>query len=428
MVTQTLDSGAGSLREIIGLARPGSLIPFAPHLDGKTINLTSGPLVIGKDLDIDASALPRGVTFTGEVTRAFDITAGNHVTMKGLIVSGFYSPWDDGAAIRNAGHLELTGCLLTENTAMNGGAIFSAEEAVLAITDCELAHNVGECVGGAICSEGAVTLTRTLVFSNGTGEDDGYGGGVSSGGELTMVDSVIRNNYARVVGGIDSYGSLTMLRCTVEGNEAWDGSAGGIGVSGEDDTIDASSFAGNFALGDGGGIFHGFGSLRLTNCTVEGNSNSADFGGGIFTQADLRVESCTISGNGGVWEGGGIYVDPHGWHSDGRLTLVNSIVAGNDSVESGPDIRGPIEAELGVNLLGSTDGVTTPFAGIVADPLLAPLDDYGGPTLTMLPLPGSPAIDAGGATTLTFDQRGFTRVVGARIDIGSVETGNVIPP
>jgi hypothetical protein len=64
----------------------------------------------------------------------------------------------------------------------------------------------------------------------------------------------------------------------------------------------------------------------------------------------------------------------------------------------------------------------------VADPLLAPLDDYGGPTLTMLPLSGSPAIDAGGATTLTFDQRGFTRVVGARVDIGSVETGNVIPP
>jgi len=112
------------------------------------------------------------------------------------------------------------------------------------------------------------------------------------------------------------------------------------------------------------------------------------------------------------------------------LTLENSIVAGNTNYaeEFGQDVFGPVDIELGVNLLGSTDGVTTPFAGIVADPLLSPLGNYGGPTMTMLPLPGSPAIDAGGATTLTLDQRGFNRVVGAKVDIGSVETGNVIPP
>ena len=52
-------------------------------------------------------------------------------------------------------------------------------------------------------------------------------------------------------------------------------------------------------------------------------------------------------------------------------------------------------------------------------PLLAPLGDYGGPTQTMPPLPGSPAIDAGGTTSLITDQRGLPRV--STPDIGAVE-------
>lgn len=119
-------------------------------------------------------------------------------------------------------------------------------------------------------------------------------------------------------------------------------------------------------------------------------------------------------------DGGGIY-------NSGQLNLENSIVAGNTADGAGPDLFGPILSQLGVNLLGTTSGVAVPFTGIVADPLLAPLANNGGPTRTMLPLPGSPAIDAGGATMLTVDQRGFTRVIGGAADIGSVETGNPIP-
>ena len=45
---------------------------------------------------------------------------------------------------------------------------------------------------------------------------------------------------------------------------------------------------------------------------------------------------------------------------------------------------------------------------------LAPLGDYGGPTQTMPPLPGSPAIDAGGTTTaFDTDQRGYPRLSGS---------------
>lgn len=65
----------------------------------------------------------------------------------------------------------------------------------------------------------------------------------------------------------------------------------------------------------------------------------------------------------------------------------------------------------------------------MVDPLLGPLQNNGGPTMTMSPLTGSPAIDAGvnalavmpDGTLLTTDQRGYARIVGASVDKGAYE-------
>jgi hypothetical protein len=67
------------------------------------------------------------------------------------------------------------------------------------------------------------------------------------------------------------------------------------------------------------------------------------------------------------------------------------------------------------------------------DPLLGPLDDNGGPTLTHALLSGSPAIDAGNnAYASDWDQRGpgYPRIVNGIIDIGAFEyqgDGSVYP-
>jgi hypothetical protein len=72
----------------------------------------------------------------------------------------------------------------------------------------------------------------------------------------------------------------------------------------------------------------------------------------------------------------------------------------------------------------------------VANPLLGPLQDNGGPTFTQALLPDSPAIDAvpvadctydddGNPATpevpLTSDQRGVARPQGSACDIGAYE-------
>jgi hypothetical protein len=111
----------------------------------------------------------------------------------------------------------------------------------------------------------------------------------------------------------------------------------------------------------------------------------------------------------------------------GGATLANTIVVGNN----GDDVNGTVTS-LGNNLIGdaseSSGWTSTDLTGTDANPLnpeLSPLGDYGGPTQTQVPLPGSPAIGAGSIALIpagvTTDQRGFARVVGGKVDIGAVE-------
>jgi hypothetical protein len=66
-------------------------------------------------------------------------------------------------------------------------------------------------------------------------------------------------------------------------------------------------------------------------------------------------------------------------------------------------------------------GTTVPVDTIADDPMLGPLQDNGGETRTLALKPGSPAIDKGGTTGLSFDQRGSPRIVGSEADIGAFE-------
>ena len=62
-VTNNLDSGPGSLRAEIAVAQHDTIV-FAPSLDGQTITLTSGELLIKKNLTI-AGPSDRGLTISG---------------------------------------------------------------------------------------------------------------------------------------------------------------------------------------------------------------------------------------------------------------------------------------------------------------------------------------------------------------------------
>ena len=214
-----------------------------------------------------------------------------------------------------------------------------------------------------------------------------------------------------------------LAHCTVSGNIVEDNSGGG-GIATEamgantTTTIIDSAIVNNATQGtrSGGGAVIAFGlvggSTKLINSTLSGNTVGNDGGAiSIYSSGNtLSLTNCTISGNTAVTSGGGVFA-----YSGAGVEINNTIIAGNTQGQPGHEFDGNYTGSN--NLIGG-------------NALLAPLGDYGGTTKTMPLLPGSPAIGAGsisltvdaGGNPLTSDQRGESRTLNGKVDIGAFES------
>lgn len=269
----------------------------------------------------------------------------------------------------------------------------------------------------------SLQMSNSVMTSNETTND--VGALWNSGGTVTLRDVTISANTAGNCCNslANDPGTMTLERVTIHGNAAEDNS--GVYNDGTLTVID-STISGNTTTGalgtQGAGFLIDGGTATITNSTISGNSSSTD-GGGISVDAGtLTVNNATITGNvadgdaDGSGDGGGIaQTDP------GTVTISNSIVGGNsDRGGQSPDCSGTV-ATGGANVAQSTTGCT--FASgpgdlVGVDPVLGPLADNGGPTMTHALLAGSPAINAGGAGCTAADQRGLPR---SDCDIGAYE-------
>jgi hypothetical protein len=221
-------------------------------------------------------------------------------------------------------------------------------------------------------------------------------------GTLTVSNCALTNNSANSAGGIynSGGGTVNLINCTLSGNQA-----GGGGVA--------------------GAIWNQGGTLNVTNSTLSGNISNTNEAGGIWNSnsGTTTLLNTTIFNNRSRLVGGGV------WNQSGTVQVKNSIIAGNTSTNTiSQDVSGGFTSQ-GNNLIGDTDGSAgfggsdlTGTGAAPRNPQLSPLGDYGGPTQTNPPLPGSPAIDAGNnAGAPAADQRGIARPFGPAVDIGSVE-------
>src|SRR4051812_31911472 len=86
IVTNNNDSGPGSLRDKIASASSNDMIIFDLNLAGQTITLTSGPLNITKNLDIE-NTLTSPVSISGNnASGVFVIDYGKNVTIAALLI------------------------------------------------------------------------------------------------------------------------------------------------------------------------------------------------------------------------------------------------------------------------------------------------------------------------------------------------------
>ncbi len=396
-VTTLNDSGMGSLRQAITDANANAgadSIVFASGLTG-TIALTSALPNLTDDVTLNgpgaklltiarssASGTPAFRIFTIDADTATPPT----VSISGLTLSN--------------GLIQYT----TGGEKYYGGAVLS-NKANVTFTDCALSGN-------------SIYLPFALNYGTNPPVPLGFGGGVY--------------NYQ---------GAMTLTRCTVSNNVV-------------------TSYGGQ---ANGGGLFNDAGTLTLTNCTLSGNQavsqaililirwsypmimNGSAYAGGIWNGGALTLTNCTFAGNSAInhclgygWDGwffipydtagSGSSVYNAGTSGSTQVTLYQTILA-SGSAAGGQNVvnaAGIVLTSLGYNLsndaTGPNDGATD---RLNMDAKLSPLNYYGGPTPTCVPLLGSPAIDAGDLnfnnTPPATDQRGQPRVVNGRVDIGAVE-------
>jgi hypothetical protein len=331
-----------------------------------------------------------------------------------------------GPPVLDGNHGSNVGC----STPLCDGSVLTVPGgeyvALTGLTIADGEGNVAALNGGGLDNAGTVNVTECLFTGNtATGFSDASsdGGAIyNHGGSVTVTASTFSGNHtANGDGGAISnpYGSLTVTASTFSGNYA-EGAGGAIGIAGGSVTVTASTFSGNYANnggvgGDGGAIFNGGGTVTVTASTF--SRNIAGVGGAIDNLGSLTVTASTFAANnGGALAKGDLGVRVAGDVFDGSCSqsgyggwIDGGYNAGSDaSCFSRPRAAGDVNAGSGAALK------------------LGPLAGNGGPTRTIAPRAGSPAIDLIPASRFPLcpaaDQRGYATARGARCDAGAVQT------
>ena len=380
-VTNTADSGAGSLRQAVADANG------TPANDTISFNIPT------TDPNCNSSGICT-ITLTGGVimiqAAGGSLTIANQTGAGKLLISG-----NNASRVFEGGlgaNLTLDGLTVTRGV----GGILSG----------------GNFLGVVTNFRGTLTIMNS-VFTQNTGELIIASEAFGPNGILNVINTTVSNNTGRGIfssNSITTGGTLNVVNSTISNNIATSGDRGGI-----------------YFLGD---------QLRITNSTVSGNSGGiyiATVGGGPPGTNSFVLTNCTVTANTVTSGGSGIDV------FRATLNLRNTIVSGNTTSGSASDIRfwNALGTSLGNNLIGTS--INFEFGNgqwLASDMLnqnarLAPLGNYGGATQTHALLPNSPAIDAGNNCVLTAngcgdnnpavptDQRGAVRV--RTVDIGAFE-------
>jgi hypothetical protein len=331
---------------------------------GGVINVASGTLVetllLDKNITLVGSWWNKPTLDAQGRGTVVRVLPGVTATLRGISIRGGNSSF--GGGVLNEGNLTLDHCLIANNSAATGGGI--ANYGTIQMLQSVVSNNVSSASGGGVLNQ----TTGTMLVTN----------------------SVLMSNISDTGGGVQNFGTFIIAESLVASNHA------------------------SGTTGNGGGLWSGAGSVVAVNSTFSGNSATASIGssttglgGGVRVDGgSAQIVSSTIAFNGSNFRGGGVSVV-----SPGTLQSLNSIYAKNNA-PTARDFHGTMDS-LGYNLvmnpgLTTIIGVTTGNR-LSVDPLLQPLADNGGATLTHMLAADSPAIDAGIVLTNSVDQRGIRK-------------------
>ena len=329
-------------------------------LDGKAIEI-NGDLVVegpGTDLLTFDAARKSGI---------FIVAADVSFTLKGASMTD--GRGISGGAIDNrGGTVCLVACSLTDSGATGaGGAIYS--QGAISIVDSLISENAGRAVYAPI---GDVSIERSTLSKN-----TGTAVYVESG-LLDIINSTLSENEGSQGGAIYSEGTVNLVGSVLSQNTA-SSSGGAVWYSGVLNVTDCT-IADNLALHDGGGIFAEEASTDIVDSTITGNQ--AVNGGGMYLSGTATVTGSTFSENKATFidqstYGGGIY-------NAGTLTVEDSTFVHNEAYARSSDLWMESDSGGGISNRGTLVVQDSVFLENRVNSSGGAISNYGGGTAAVV--------------------------------------------
>jgi predicted outer membrane repeat protein len=387
IVTNTKDSGAGSLRQVIQDAKAGDTIVFSTATFNVplTITLTGGQIEINKPLTINGIA-------TGVITPT--ISGANTHRIFYIDIPGSTSPAIiNGLNIANG----------YSDNGNDGGGIYIDTGSALQIRDVTFKDNKTEIAnGGAICNNGTLTMTN-VVFSNNHNAGNslnvyaGNGGAIVNWRNMSIHGATFIQNDSFSGGAIANFGRLEMqdvifTHNIAQGGDGWN-EGGAIFNHQGWLTMTNTQFISNTSGLRGGAIASRGPHSQIRATRVVFSDNSANSGGAIANDGDYYWDAATVyldkvlfTGNtsndgGAIWDciggivsmanstlirnssnglGGGISVE-----TSGVLLVTNTTFIENSAQSGGAISIGPWTNDQAIVVNSTIISNSAPYGGAI---------------------------------------------------------------
>jgi hypothetical protein len=337
-----------------------------------------------------------------------------------------------GGAIYAVGSLGTTivGSTFQSNHASNGGAVGSLWGNV-SVYNSQFSANQAT-------GNGANSISTACKVRGGQIGNGGNGGAIVIDGAEAYAVTICGSSFTNNAGGARAYGGAvfrtpdgamqktTIDRSTFAGNTAPNG--GALYFHNSNLVITASTVSGNTASVSGGGLFSDGSNLAFTNDTFAANIAQRGLGGAIVLFGNGgSLQNLTFAGNQAAGGSGYFGAAIAGGTA---LNINNTLFSANTTTDCYSPMACSTGASAGSHNLqwpathavcANADRACTPGT-VFSNPLLDELENNGGPTQTVAPLPGSPALGIGRNCPAT-DQRGTARPLNG-CSAGAVEGAN----
>lgn len=315
-VTNTNDSGPGSLRQALVNANNGDTID-ATGISG-VITLSSGELLVDKSVTINGPGADLLAVDGNGTSRVFEIGSGETVTISDLTIKNGH---DDNI----------------------GGGINNQSGATLTIANCTVSANTTGSVGnpavqgGGIYNRGRVMIVNSTISGNSSGGISGGGGGIFNAGSLNIISSTVNHNTATTGAGVENGGkqsTVMITNTTLSSNvaSAYGGACVNVGIL----QIASSTLSDNSAADFAGSILNN-GSVQIGNTVLNrGQPANIHSFGGTVTSTGYNLSS---DDGAGFLTGPGdqVNTDPmlSPLQDNGGPTFTHALLPGSPAIDSG---------------------------------------------------------------------------------------------